>query len=277
MKQEEIENLLLETSNPKIRQKIELLRINKEFQKRAKSLRKKWINLVKDFNYCLGKIKNLPSIKKSIKLVDGEFKIPPPSKEEKAVAKSLEEKIKKVFLNSDFEKDIINLAKKSKLYPLEYWRYAVMLYILDKHFFSPAYFLKIGLEKRFPKKEISNIPKDLNFAIKIEKNKKTKEPELFVQIFENTILRDLKKNWKLITECQKKLKEIKKIEKRYYPDRNLEIEKKLVKLDSKKRSDWEMQEEIYGPVEDLDFGKIENKRKDNLRKIRQRLKKKIKQ
>lgn len=276
MKDEEIENLLLKTNNSKIREKIEFLRINEKFQKKARVLRKKWTPLIKEYNYYLKKIRNL-IFRKLIKSILRKLKILSPSQKEKDVAKPFGGKIEKIVLNTKFQKDIINLTKESKLYPLEYWKGTIMLYILTKHFFSPTYFMKLGLAKNIPKKEIANIPKDLNFAIKIEKNKKTKEAELFVQIFENTILRDLKKNWKLIAERQEELRKRKGVEKRFYPHKNLEIEKKLVKLDSKKMSDWEKQEEIYGVAKGLDFGKIENKRKNRLKKIRQRLKKKMKQ
>jgi len=275
MKDEEIENLFLSLSNPKITQKIEYLRIDEKKKKKVKVLRKKWASLIKEFNSCFKKFENFESMK-SIKFVNGKLKKNLFSSKEKFVGKGLGEKINKIVLNPDFNKDIINLTKESKLYPLEHWSFTIMRYVLTKSFLSPIYSAKMGLEKYFPVKEIFTIPKDLNFAIKMEENKKTKEPELFVQIFEHTILRKLKKNWRLIMKCQKRLRKTKEIKKGYYPDKLLEIEKKLAKLDLKKMSDWEKQEDVYGEIDSLDFGPIENKRKNRLKKVRQRLKKKLK-
>jgi len=87
MNKEEIENLFLKTTRPKIKQKIELLRINNEFQTNVKVLRKKWVLLVKDFNYYLEKIYSIwDSIlnRTGIKFINGEFKMSSLSKKEEA-------------------------------------------------------------------------------------------------------------------------------------------------------------------------------------------------
>jgi len=57
-----------------------------------------------------------------------------------------------------------------------------------------------------------------------------------MQIFENTCLRDLEKNWQVVLEQQKKLKELKNIKKRFYPFKNLPIAKKLIETDKKKQA-----------------------------------------
>jgi len=276
MKNKKIENSLFKTSNSKITDKIGFLRTNKEFQKDVRVLRKKWVLLIKEYNYYLERINNMSVIEKLIKSIGEEVEMPLSSQKEKNIAEFFGKKIEKIISNSDFEKDIINLTKKNKLYPIEHWGSAVKIYVLTNYFSPPSYSFKIGLVKNFPKKEIFDIPKNLNFSIKMEKNKKTKELELFVQIFENTILRDLKNNWRLIMKCQEKLIKKKEIKKRYHSHKNLKIEKKLLKLDSKKMSDSEKQEKIWGEVGSLNFGEIEKKRKNRLKKIRQRYKEKIK-
>jgi hypothetical protein len=74
----------------------------------------------------------------------------------------------------------------------------------------------------------------MNFDIEVKKNKETKEQELFIQIFESTSWRDLKKHWKVINDLQERLKKQKGIQKRYYPKKNIKIEKQLAKLDKLK-------------------------------------------
>jgi len=274
---EEIENSLFERSNRKIRKKMEDLRTDEKFQKKVIDLREKWAPLIKEFNYYLEKLKNSQSTEKLIESIAKKLKNPSSSQEEKDVVDPFIKKMEEIISNSDFEKDIINLTKENKLYPLEHWWSVIRTYVLTNNFYPPDSSFKVGLMEYFSKEEIFNIPNNLNFAIKIEKNKRTKEPELFIQIFENTTLRDLKKNWQLIMKCQKELRGEKGTEKRDYPHKNLEIEKKLIELDSKKMSDWEKQQEIYGEAKGLDFGKIENKRKNRLKKIRQRSKEKMEQ
>lgn len=240
------ENYLLMNSSPKIRQKVELLRMNSNFQKKVEHLRKKWSRFIKEFNYCIEKIGDLIPIESIVKFdkKNGENRanispIPPPTQEDKDVVKKLGlgEKIQKIILDSKFDQDMIGLAKEEKLYPLEYWKESVKTYVLMGIMSPITYSLKIGLASYFPKNEIFKVPPDLNFAIKIIENKKTKEPELFIHIFENTVLRDIEKNWGLISECREKLQEFKKInetEKRFYPLKNLPVAKELRNKDRKK-------------------------------------------
>ena len=145
------------------------------------------------------------------------------------------------------------------------------LYIATGHFYSPHSWFGVGLANHTAIKDLEdvlNLPRDLNFGIKIENNKVTKEPELFVQIFENTSLRDLENNWHIVAKQQKKLKEQKGIGKKFYPLKNLDKAKRIKELREQGKSDWEIQEEIYGEAGDLDFGKVENKRKGLVKQIR---------
>lgn len=275
MKKEEIENLFLEGVSPKISKKIQLLRINKNFLRDVNILREKWTGLIDEYNLGFKKItEKLSKIWRKYK-VKGSPLSHPLTKKEKDKFSFLARQTYEVLKNKDFNKDATSLAKKHTLYPTNLWRHPLILFIVTKKFFPVSYWLKIGLENHFPTKEIIAPLEDLNFAIEIRNNKETNEPELFIQIFENTILRDLKKNWKLITKCQKKLKKLKGIKKRDYILKNLKIAKKLNELDKKEKSDWIKQEKIYGEIKGLDFGKEEKKRKNRIKQIRHRYKKRI--
>jgi len=283
----EIEGLFRKNISPKIKQKMELLELNPEFLKDVSNLQRKYKKTAQEYNIYLKKIwlkydKIMANAGIWNKIKTGSFKptncanlITP---KDKKIFKSLATKAYKPLRSKEFNKDILNLCKKHKLYPNNLWRYPLQLFIATRHFVPPTNWFTTGLAKYFTKEEKRNIlrlPSDLNFSIKIEANKETKEPELFVQIFENTSLRDLEKNWQTVFEQQKKLKEIKDTKKRFYPLFNLGKAKKIQELRKKGKSDWEIQEEIFGENSNLNFGKIENKRKDAIKRIRSFYKKKM--
>ncbi|MDD5146055.1 MAG: hypothetical protein PHF44_04410 [Candidatus Pacebacteria bacterium] len=250
----EIEQWFRRDISPKIKQKMELLELNKGFLKNISNLKKKHKKLVREYNLYLKKIWfKLDKIWANTgiwnKIKTGNFKLADCANlitpKDKKIFNSLEIKAYKPFEDKEFNKDAIGLCKKYKLYPANLWRHSLILYIATGHFTPLSYWLKTGLDKFMTKEEKKNIlklPPKLNFAVKIETNKETKEPELFVQIFENTSLRDLDKNWQIVFEQQKKLKELKNIKKRFYPFKNLSIMEKLIKIDKKKK------EIYYEPV-----------------------------
>jgi hypothetical protein len=272
MNQEEAENLFLDSSSPKIKQKIELLRLNKTFLTKADLLREKWKFLIKEFFSSYMKFENILDTE----VIDNKYKISPPSKKGANIIKKSLEKAQEKFTNKDFEKDIIKLTSETKLYPVEYWKNVVSGYVLTEIFVPLNIFLKSGLEDYIPKKEVLRVPPRLNFAPKIIKNKKTKELELFIQIFDDTSLQDIKDNWNLVGELQKKIRKDKGMEKRFYPQKNINIFKKIINLMKNGLSNWEIQEKIYGEKTGLDFGKKEKKAIDNIRQIKHRGKKHIK-
>jgi hypothetical protein len=139
------------------------------------------------------------------------------------------------------------------------------------------YFLNLGYQIKRNENKYLDLLNGANFTMFVKEEKTTKELELFIQIFENTSLDDIKKYWKSILKYQKILKENKKIGKRYYPLKKLGEAKEIFDLDKRKgMSDWEKQEEIYGEVGDLNFGAIECKRKNKLKQIRHQYKKRLK-
>jgi len=228
----QIEQWFRQNISPKIKQKMELLELNKDFLKDISGLKKKHKKLVQEYKNYLKKIYRILDKKENLKLSDF-------TQKEKKTITSLAKKAYKPLENKELNKDTIGLSKKYKLYPANLWRHSLILYIATGHFTPLSYWLKTGLDKFMTKEEKKNIfklPPNLNFAVKIELNKETKEPELFMQIFENTCLRDLEKNWQVVLEQQKKLKELKNIKKRFYPFKNLPIAKKLIETDKKKQA-----------------------------------------
>ena len=276
---EVIENYLLMGSSPKIRQKVDILRNSDNLQKKVEYLRKKWSGFVKEYNYCIKKIGGLMPLEQMVKFSKEGNRakadlLPPPSptQRDKNIAQPLGEKIQRIFLDDEFDQDAINLAREEKLSPVEYWKEVIKIYILMKIHVPVTYFLKLGLANSFLKNETFKVSPDLNFPIKAIENERTKEQELFTQITEDTSLGDYKKNWNLISAYQKKMRERKGI-KRYYPLKNLGIEKELKKLDKRGEPDSIKQEKIYGEITGLKFGEEENKRMARLRQIRHRSKK----
>lgn len=275
--------ILRENISPKIKQKMELLELNPSFLKDISNLQNKYKKIAQEYNIYLKKIwlkydKIMANAGIWEKIKNGDFKytLSPTPKDLKRF-NSLGKKAYKPLTDKNFNKDIMNLCKKYKIYPIDYWRNTLQVFIAIGNFAPPSFWFKTGIENYMTKDEKKNIfklPPKLNFGIKIEDNKETNEPELFVQIFENTSLRDLEKNWQIIFEQQKKLKEIKGIKKHYYPLKNLEKAIKIKELKEQRKSDWEIQEEVFGENINLNFGKIENKRKNIVKQIRHQYKKK---
>jgi len=127
----------------------------------------------------------------------------------------------------------------------------------------------------------------MNFGLKIEENKKTKEEELFIQIYETTSLQDVKKYWHTVKYYKDKLKRKKKINKGYSPKRSLGAAEKLFELEkitkskkyyeptsdkwiNEKITDQKKALEIYGKK--LSNKKEEQKAKNRIKQIRHRYK-----
>jgi len=283
MKQKELnkrtEDHFLQDVNTKISQKVKLLRLNNDFIKEAKILRKKWHDITKEWGNFLKKLVMLYNLDSVEIIPNQKLILPPISPRETTLIINLFKSVDigGKILDKDFQQDIIDLAKKYKLYPAEQWKEFVMVYILTELFIPATYFFKLGLENYIPKLELLKVPPTLNFFPIIKENETTKEPELLVKIFDNTSRKDLMDNWSVVAGAQKKLRELKGFKKRYYPRKieNIEIEQKIKELKKQGKSDWEIQELIYGEKGGLDFGPEENRAKAKIRQIRHREKKKM--
>jgi len=272
----EIEKWLLESENPKTKQKIQLLINNEKFLNDVGILKKKWNDFLKDYVISTEKIEEaLDKIMQ--KVYQAHLKQRPTPKLTKQEQKNLSiwGKIFKedLLTNTKFNKDIFNLCQKYKLYPIDLWKYPLFFYILTGDFEQPNIWAGLKSLGMLSIKELIELPKNMNFDVEIRENKKTKEQELFVHIFESTSWRDLKKYWKVINDLQERLKKEKGIGKRYYPRKNLVTERQLTELDKTNLSDWEKQEKIYGEISSADFGKEERKRRARIEVIRHRSKK----
>lgn len=279
----EAEQKLRENISPKIRQKIEVLEARPDFLDDIAKLREKHKDPIKVLNTNLQK--NWQKFDEMLanagiwnKIKKGEFTPKNPTDISTLLTpKDLEEygaigfEAYKPLEDKNFCKDTIELCQKYECLPISYWKQTMQIYIATGHLHSPHSWFGVGMANHTAIKDAEDIfklPRDLNFGLKIETNKETKEPELFVQIFENTSLRDLENNWHIIAKQQKKLKEQKGVEKKFYPLKNLDKAKRIKELREQGKSDWEIQEEIYGDIGDVDFGKIENKRKGLIKQIR---------
>lgn len=277
------EQKLRENISPKIEQKIELLEAKPSFLDDVAKLQEKHTDLIKIFNTNLQK--NWQKFDEMLanagiwnKIKTGEFTPKNPADISTLLTpKDLEEfgaldlAAYEPLEDKEFCKDAIELCRKYECLPISYWKQPMQIYIATEHFYSPHSWFGVGLASHTAVKDIEDVlklPRNLNFGIKIENNKETKELELFVQIFENTSLRDLEKNWHIVAKQQKKLKEQKGIDKRYYPLKNLDKAKRIKELREQGKSDWEIQEEIYGDIGDLDFAEREKKRKVWIKQIR---------
>jgi hypothetical protein len=259
--------------SPKIKQKIDLLLVNKNFMQRTLFLRKKWAPLVKEFDFALNQ---MGSFLMKAEVAEDESVPLPPSPETIKEAEKLRraEKFNTVLTNKDFDSDAISLAEENKLYPLEWWKESIKCFILMKFFIPMSYFLPTNLTDSLSRYRKFKMPTGLNFESIIEKNQKTGELEQLIKIFPDTSLSDVKKNWKSIKDSQNKLKEIKGIEeKHFYPLRNIEVTKKAIKLKKEGKSDWEIQEDVFGEIPGLNFGEKETKRKNQIKQLRHRGKK----
>ena len=229
-----MEKWLLESENPKTKQKIELLKNNQKFLSDIDILKDKWNDLLKKHIILINNVEKTFSA--IMERAYSKKEVPPKISKDELKNLSSWGKIfnGELFTNTKFSKDIFNLCEKYKLYPIDTWQYSLLFFILMNDFEQPNIWAGLNLLPILSPKELLQLPKNMNFDIEIRDNEKTKEQELFIHIFESTSWRDLKEHWKIINDLQKQLKKEKGIGKRYYPRKNLKIEKKLTELDKLK-------------------------------------------
>ena len=270
-----MEKWLSECENPKTKQKIQLLRNDENFLHDINALKKKQKDSIKEASESIKKLENIFDKALERAFLKKEY----PAKMTKVEKKKLPNLVKvfqsDFFTGKKFNKDIVSLCRKYKLYPIDFWYYSLVFYILTDDFMQPNLWAGRRLENKISFEEFLKLPKNMNFDFEIRLNKQTKEQELFIKIFESTSLHDLKKNWKIINALQKWLKKEKGIGKRYYPRKNVKKEKQSIELDKTNLSDWEKQEKIYGEIKSSDFGPEEKKRKTRLKVMRHRYKKRF--
>ena len=246
MTDKKMQGWLSEAKDPKIEQTIRLLKINKKFLKDIDVLRKKWSSFIIEHRAPIDKFA-IELVKMALRgfLNKKEKPFNPNEEEKKNLSDFGKLAEQNLFTNAKLNQDVLNLCKQHKLYPISLWRDKIIIFIVTNDFSFSNKLAGKGLAEYSSSEEISQIPEDMNFSPKIEKNKDTKEQELFIQIYETTSLQDIKKYWHTVKHYQDKLKKAKKIGKRYYPKKSLETAEKLFPLDKTTKS-----EKYYEPTLD---------------------------
>lgn len=230
MEKEEIEQLICQGVNPKLMNKLEDLKRNRPFLDNIEVLRVKWADLIKVSIFGFDKIDEIwgPVAEKEYKKTKN-LPVHIPLEKIKEASVFFKDAFMP-FTNKDFLDDIVLICKKYKIYPIKYWQWSIMMWVIQGDRITPHFFLKTGLYPHFSVEETQKIPNNMYFGLSVEKNKETEELELKVQSFEDTSKRDVSENWGEIKKYETLLRDKKGITIKY-KYRNLEVAKKLEKLD----------------------------------------------
>ncbi len=297
--EEQVEELFMLNSHKTTKQKIRLLKLNKNFQKDIFDLRVKHKKIIKEFLFnskelikelvnnlfdrnLVSQLKNAKDVKMAWEPMSVAMKKKPKQKI-KNRCNNIATRILKTSEDKLFNEDIIAICNKYKLYPIENWCLPIISYSAFNHIPPSDLLLGKELEGYLPREEIIKLPQNMNFSPKIIINKITGEKELYIKLFDNTTLKsDLKKNWHIIEKLQKTLRNEKGI-KRYYALKNLPIMEKLSGKNNKiydpvldreiKKTDIDIALETY---QDIPFNKKEEKKAGNrIKQIRHQQKKRL--
>ena len=151
-------------------------------------------------------------------------------------------------------RSIGTLLKKYRLTPEDLWDEGLFSLIFDGQFQIGNYFLGD------------------NFLVFVDVEKNYK-PQVYVQIFENTSINDLRRGWTKIIE---KIRDQAIGKKRYYPLEGLKDMQQLQKIDNDypRATDYEKQEKLFGEASGENWGAIEKNRKKKLKNLRYQARKK---
>lgn len=174
--------------------------------------------------------------------------------------------------NKKLSTEAVKIAKMFKLYPAEEWSWIIEELILANDFDIPK--ILIQTNPWFKKASEYGFGAFYNCYPSIKINHITKEKELVLKIYPDTSLGDIKKSWNYVKKLQGILKKELKV-KQWYPLKNLDKWKLLAQLDGKPGSDYEKQEKLFGEVNDVNFGPIENRRRNQTKQIRHQYKKRM--
>lgn len=273
-------------ANKKIVKSLKILDANARFLSELRVLQIKWRAtkktgdiLMEKFNDTLDKACHKKMEKGGVKnmdeLPDSNSFIQDIVKNNPIVSKQLEDAMRSnALINKGFNADIISLVKKYDLLPRYFWSRLIEQIVLEELKF-PSEILTAKnpiVEKEL---EDAGFIKIENCEIFLEKNTTINEDEIFIKIFPYTSLGDIRKSWKAISKLQKSIRKTLNI-KSFYPLDNLDIAKKIKKLDREKISDWEKAEKIWGEITGISkaSGAREIRRKNRLKQIRYQYKKK---
>jgi len=221
-----IQEILISVNNPKIRQKMKLLIVNRKFLKDIVSFKKRWNSLIRKYNSIIRATNKKFPPKLLLEYIEGKKQM------SDATIRAYFSPLHRagdLIMNSDIDNEILNITKKYKLFPLYLWRLEIKFFIFNG-FFGPSGGYVLSDYKLFRNE---GLPLDTNFGVRIVKNPETGETEILLHIYDDTTEQDIKKYWKYINQYQKTLRNLRG-KKRYYPLKNLDKIKKLFKEDKKK-------------------------------------------
>jgi hypothetical protein len=198
--------------NKKIQQEADLLTIDESFIKDINALRKKYLISIKENK------KELSVLEKETEKKLSKLTKKKKDKLSALTSEFIEKKmdifssfvISKIILavkNENFQKELIILCKKYKTFPMEYWQYFVLTFVLFDQFIPMDNLFLLKLKNYISPKEIIFRPDNLNFGLSIVKNKDNNKDKLFIQIFESTSSKDIRENWQTIINYAKKLED----------------------------------------------------------------------
>ncbi len=219
--EEEIEKESIEESNPKIREIIKLLKIDPDFREKIESIRKKHSHLATDlehqFNLSQDVFDNeMNNFVRNIQLPGADFKNTATELGENIkniLIGDLGKTTKKVLEDPSLNKDLLELLKEKKISHTIYWIHSIKFFLFTGVFISPSVFFKEGMVGHIPGTELLNVPSNLNFDIRLVG--KGDDKKMFIQIFNNTSLHDIKNNWGLIKDSQKQITEATSMKNRF--------------------------------------------------------------
>jgi len=281
MTDEEIEKLFYANANPKLVRKLEHLKISKSFLSNLIELRTKWKDLISKAEFWDSVIQKDFSDIFDLDYIMKNKSTPPLSQERKEVLAIYMINELDFFNNKSFLDDIILLCKKHKIYPIKYWKYSIIIWVIYDSRTTPHFYFMSGLEKHLPISRIVNPPKNLNIGLEIATNPDTDELELKQHHFHNTSKREVVQSMPLISECQKIINDKNPI-KEIRDYKNKELASKINELDKPlQRYEPTTDEFVEERIKDKDKIEIlkgnspkdkkeEIKERNRIRKIRQR-------
>ncbi len=234
-------------THKKIQQIMDLLLANPRFREDAKNAKKRLNRIIEKAGYIQAILdKEIAKVmdsngRTSAKGILKAFKRLRPSGYFNKRITPLEEK----KINEEVEA----LTKKYNLHPKESWYGSIKKFILFDNLEPPSNF--------FSRKEITLVAdteelfRQQNFGIKMDLN----EPALFIRVYSNTSLGDVKKGWKLIENLRNRTYMLYG-KKRFYPLKNLSLAKQILGIDNKDGvrkgvTDWVKRNEIFGDTDDF--------------------------
>jgi hypothetical protein len=259
-----LNKLIAESLHKKTRQKVELLLANPNFQRDVSSLRKKFKSSIEDV------------LSKQNSLFAKLLRNPKRSEIHRMVHDWMNAYVS-IGSNHDFNREILIIANRYRLQPRERWESLLHMYTILGIVSAPQSVrnrpLTFTIGRGFATSE-SLITQDLmrkNFDITLQNGD---EKRIFIELFQDTTLEDIKQGWEVIDRTRRKLLG----KKRYYPLNSLALGMKVIEADKSnpEQSDWEKQEEIFGTASGSDWGEQEKKRRKFVKQTRYKYKKRFK-